>query len=1036
MNDLEEYKVDKKKLNKEQVMNYWVRLYPECKNKEEVEQIINCISKRSLEDYWEAYEHENHVLVEIKELYTNLKENMYKENKYMERVNAFCEKIRVEDKWSYFYVPMLYKHIEKVYVGIEHAEIIADCDVVVEATLRDIADKLSDASYRMLAGELHVAADAKQLKGKTPKERGEYFSSQLLRDMDYLEELYLSYPELYKVMDRMVSYNIQYVLEIIQNTEKEYQNIKKKLDIKKLGKLEKICLGSGDTHDHGRTVAQLHFEDGVRIMYKPRSFEMEHSYQKLVEWVNSAIPNFLPLRACKIHSIDGAGWVEFIENLPCKTEKEVQQFYARMGEVLCILYTLNAKDFHCENVIAQGAYPMLIDVETLLHSDIVEEKVAGSIEEVICDVLAQGVHTTALLPTLLQNYHTNDTMEVGAISSGRKRKSPFKARVLRNRESDEVTIESEQKEIPLNNNLPIYKEEKIGGTKYFKEVRDAFIETYQWVLIHKDVYIAKLYELFENVECRVLCKTTNNYTQLLHTSYHPDLLHNKMDREIYFHRLGILYEEGESNQALFQDEISSMMQEDVPSYHMSANDTQIYNGTKKIEMQSKESPLQKIERKIQGMSAVDLKRQVSLIYFSYMGCSMETDLLEGTKMKLVEDGEAQYPYNLAEESRRIAREIQERAVCESINGKRCISWLSYQGKGEEACNIVPAGWDIYKGNCGVALYFLKLAQMTGEKEFLEFGKDTLNSVEQILIHLNDEDYKMMGAGAFTGIAGYLYVCSKMMQMGVCKEEEKWEQIESVLQKIREHIHEEEKDDVLGGVAGTLGVLTTLYEQCTGDLAGKVKAVIGKIAELLLQRASLVEQNHITWFDNGDIGYVHGNAGIMAHLARANTILQDERITECIRMGLNYERSRYDEKRGVWNLRENAHYFSWCNGISGIMLAKIILCQSGMESSELQREIHMMCEQLKETGFGYDVCLCHGDMGTLCILKYVAEFLGDTALEKKVSETTQLFVKDELHNSQRFVLEDWGLMTGVAGLGLGVLEQASEDSYLASVLCLM
>lgn len=60
---------------------------------------------------------------------------------------------------------------------------------------------------------------------------------------------------------------------------------------------------------------------------------------------------------------------EFISNRECKTEDEIIKYYHRFGEYVALAYLLCGNDFHYENVIAHGEFPVLIDIETLIQND-------------------------------------------------------------------------------------------------------------------------------------------------------------------------------------------------------------------------------------------------------------------------------------------------------------------------------------------------------------------------------------------------------------------------------------------------------------------------------------------------------------------------------------------------------------------------------------------------------------------------------------------------------------------------------------------
>ena len=1029
--------LNKKKIEAEKQIKYWLQLFPERKKRDDVEKMVKEISGKRFDCFLESYQKENEVVEQIRELFLDLDRFQCKN-----KIDEICEQLCSENKWVYFYRPVLYKNADQIVEEIYSSKMITDPDKLLLDVLTDVTDKLSGQSYRVLVNAYNEAAEKGVLFGETTERRNRYFRDYLLKNTKYLEELYMDYPELYVVMNRTTSYTLEYILEIIRNTEREMDKINRELgDGKPFGKLYSIHIGNGDCHNNGKTVAGLVFEDGQKLMYKPRSLKMEESYARLIKWVNQNVSESTGVSYCKVYTCEDAGWTEFIENTTCENAKEVEEFYKKMGEILCIIYTLNAKDFHCENVIANGKFPILIDLETLIHVDDLEKKQEqDAIEEKIYDFINHSVYSTAMLPSVLQNYNTEECMEVGAISSGRKRISPFKAQVLKGTDSDHISIESQYQEVPLNQNLPVYDGKQIGAGGYFSFVKNSFVKMYRWIQEHREEYIHMLKEVFDDVECRVIYKTTNNYTQLLNTSYHPSLLHNEVDREVYFHRIGLLYDEKENLSVLYQDEIAAMMNGDVPVYFMRSNGNYVYNASeKKISKFYLNTPIDKIEEKVRGMSETDMERQIALIYFSFIGCEIPTDISGETELRFAVDGLPKKSCDFIQTAKNIADKAVDRAFTGRIHGKKQISWFGFEGMGEHGYSVVPVGWDLYKGNCGIALYYFYLAEITGEKKYNDYAFDILCSVEKTFQDATAEDLKFVGVGAFTGVTGYIYTLYKMVERNWISKSEiqfRLDIVEQLLDYIESCISENDRVDVLTGTAGILGTFVSVYPYTSGSISEKVFDIIKKAAAHLLEKVILKEDKKATWFENSDIGYVHGNTGIITHLARANCILKDKNIEDIIEKVLRYEREDcYDAQKQRWIMRENAHYFSWCNGIAGMILGKIMLKEAGVQDPLLDQEIAQMTVQLKDTGFGNSNCLCHGDMGTLCVLKYVAGYLHDNELMERCWNTTVEYVGKNMEHGKMFVLEDWGLMTGNAGVGLGLLEQATEESFLASVLSL-
>lgn len=119
-------------------------------------------------------------------------------------------------------------------------------------------------------------------------------------------------------------------------------------------------------------------------MYKPRSLEIEKGYKDLIDWLDNRISGFKKPYAANVYSNNNYGFMEFINNKECDNPEEISNFYFKMGELLAILYSLNSRDFHIENIIAFGENPVLVDLETLLHKTVeINEEEISSYENIL-----------------------------------------------------------------------------------------------------------------------------------------------------------------------------------------------------------------------------------------------------------------------------------------------------------------------------------------------------------------------------------------------------------------------------------------------------------------------------------------------------------------------------------------------------------------------------------------------------------------------------------------------------------------------------
>ena len=120
-----------------------------------------------------------------------------------------------------------------------------------------------------------------------------------------------------------------------------------------------------DPHMGQQTVRELRFEDGKSLFYKPRNLRGDQIFYYIVDWLknhNSEVNFEAPL------SIDRGqyGWSETVLPNPCTSTNDVKHFYFRLGGLLGLFYVLGTTDIHHENLIACRAFPIPIDLETLV----------------------------------------------------------------------------------------------------------------------------------------------------------------------------------------------------------------------------------------------------------------------------------------------------------------------------------------------------------------------------------------------------------------------------------------------------------------------------------------------------------------------------------------------------------------------------------------------------------------------------------------------------------------------------------------------
>ena len=91
-----------------------------------------------------------------------------------------------------------------------------------------------------------------------------------------------------------------------------------------------------DPHNGGRSVLIVRFEDGSRVVYKPKDLRLDAAWHALVERLNrSGAP--VELKAVHVIARDGYGWTEFIDHAGCADDGGLQAIFPAGGRLACAL---------------------------------------------------------------------------------------------------------------------------------------------------------------------------------------------------------------------------------------------------------------------------------------------------------------------------------------------------------------------------------------------------------------------------------------------------------------------------------------------------------------------------------------------------------------------------------------------------------------------------------------------------------------------------------------------------------------------------
>ncbi len=332
-----------------------------------------------------------------------------------------------------------------------------------------------------------------------------------------------------------------------KNTKREISSLNSKFNSDNdLGAITNITTGLGDTHQKGKSVSTIYFKSGKKIIYKPRDLRLEQGFQEVLYWLGGKnIPGILNFKRVQIHTVNDSGWMEHIDYKSCFNKKEANDFYTRSGNLLCLLYLLNSVDFHHENLIAHGSFPVLVDLESLFHARLKVDQIDKKSAVVkATELVDNSVQSISLLPTKISKRvgDKDISLDIGGLGAHKEQLSPHKSLVIENAGTDTIKILRKNTFIkPQLNNPSIKTGSYLYSENYTGQIKDGFASLYSWVMLNKDEFWNKISQTFIETNSRFIFRPTYLYTQLLRISSHPDFMRDTYRRKIILHRIGIDY---------------------------------------------------------------------------------------------------------------------------------------------------------------------------------------------------------------------------------------------------------------------------------------------------------------------------------------------------------------------------------------------------------------------------------------------------------------------------------------------------------------
>lgn len=943
------------------------------------------------------------------------------------------EKSRGPVSYLEIFDPLIAPERERLHQGIEQLTRLVlpfDPVTVLDLFQRNLSVRLQSVVSRALVLEMHIARLEERLTGETPEERYRDFLRQLCQE----ERLYAflrDYPVLARTLMTLVRQWADFSLELLRHLCSDWPEICEKLaGGKDPGALVEVQAGAGDTHRNGRSVVILRFATGLRVVYKPRSLALDQHFQELLAWINEQ-QRILPLRTITVLPRENYGWVEFIDAKSCTTEEEVAHFYERQGIYLALLYTLDAVDFHYENIMAAGEHPILVDLEALFHPRILTN------EDEATQSIGSSVLHTLLLPQRIYLENAGEGLDLSGIGGRKGQVTPFPVFTWKDSGTDQMHAARERQELPGSQNRPMLQEQEREVLPYEASFLKGFTEMYRLLIARREQLLTTMLPRFADDEIRIILRPTRAYALLLNESFHPQYLANELERERLFDHLWDSVAYQSYLREVIPDERQDLQQGDIPVFTTTPGSWDgLSSRGECIADLCEQSSMAFVRKRLQQLNEDDLASQSWIIRGSF--ATLITESLNVSRITLT-------PPRSAEATREqlidAARAVGNRLKDLALKQKQGVNWFGIEFVREIDEKTI---WNVqalsplklYDGIPGVALFLAYLGKITGDGQYTDLAHSALVAVQEVVDNLLDPKRSLSPEsypppGAYEGLGSLIYLFAHLNTL--------WDNIayvrraEQLLELIDRSIEQDSRLDISGGAAGCIISLLSLYQVAPSPRTLQVTVHCGE--HLLARLPAMLEEG------NAQPGLAYGLAGIALGLFKLAAACQDKRFHQAALAAITSERNLFNAKQGNWarhpGQNEPDFPMSWCHGASGIGLARLASLAFLDDTATLD-EINVILQTTRARGFGLNHSLCHGDLGSLDVLLTAKQLLGNGPSYEEIAS----LAAQQLESIER---QGWstgaplgretpGLMTGLAGIGYELLRLA-EPEQVPSVLLL-
>lgn len=960
-------------------------------------------------------------VIEVLNIYDNIKDNS--KIKDIEKCGIFDNFYKEILTYFEFELKKIILDFNKEDIEVDLDEILLDCVISFRKDMISLCKKI-------LISELYKMKEKNQLIGATKVERYNYFDDLLLGEMKF--NIIKENPVLSYLIINKLNTKLNNIRECLERFGSDYKEISEKFDID-IKVLKRVILDEGDTHNDGKSVIILKFNEGIKLVYKPHSMDSDESFNRLIDYINSY--NYLKYNLKSVKSINknSYGWQKFVIYKECENEYEIKAHFYRIGVLIAIFNLIRSKDFHYENIIAHGEFPIPIDMETIISNRktvLDEPENIDSLIRSFAIEIENSIYSTLMIPQNLEMI--NLQVDMSGLNGGVDLEDNLEFSRIVNIGTDEIGYQKIKGHIESKQNRVKYNGKLIDLKDYVSDIVMGLDEGYEFIIEKREelIYLIKNNKIFKGKYRQVL-RSTAKYVKFLEAAIHPVYTNDFEERRKV---LSYLYGKQKLTDEIrnrIDSEIHQLYRNDVPYFWTEFNSKDLHtaDGMCLSEYYDKTMCELIIER-ISMANNLDKEKQI--LY-------LKSSIASLVKIQDSNKYRQNYPSNILDSlkvskdnkyidiAKRIADYIESICIWNTKRDKCSLMSLNVEGDG--SIKNGPLNKNLYEGS-GLILFLASLFKVTKEEKYKQVIKALLKGYDELYINSKNQ---FRSSGVFTGMGSLLYLNYNLWK--IIGEKTFYDKYKEYLEMILDMDNSAMQLDIIDGAAGLSVVLSNIYSENNEHL---IIDVMKKLGEKLYFELKDMSKEYLT-------GFSHGYAGFSLALFILSYHFNNEKYYNLAKALIEKENKYIDFKNFNWkDLRDNTNQADpvyWCHGASGITLSRVLAKEylRDYDTEILDNDIEMGINKILKDGFDLELnnSICHGTFGNLECLLVIAKKTMNKDLMKKLyciaDRECNKIVENGIRCANPLKVETVNFMLGISGVGYELLRL--YDNSIPSVLAL-